>query len=127
MSLTTGVIGLPRLAELYDQRAARLARENDDARVQAYVGWGTGFRAAGQGRWDLVAMRVETALRAAQSVGDRRLEIMSLQTLAWPAYVRGDFARAEELSEAQLAIARESNNLLWEVWGRNGLSEAAVM
>ncbi len=127
MSLTSSVIQLRRLGELYDRRAMRLARETDDANAQAYVGWVTGLRATGEARWDLVEMRVDPAVQLSIQAGDRRLQILSLQTLAWPAYARGNFERAIELAEEQLAIARESNNRLWEVWGLNGQSEAAVM
>lgn len=127
MSLTASVIGQRRLAALYDRRAVRLARETDNVLAQAWVGWVTGVRATGEARWDLVEMRNEAAVRLAEQAGDRRVRLMSLHSLAWPAYVRGDFARAIELGEAQLAIARESNNRLWEVWALNGLSEAAVM
>ncbi|MFN2428059.1 MAG: AAA family ATPase, partial [Candidatus Binatia bacterium] len=127
MSLTAAVVGLKRLAELYDRRAVRLARETDDVGAQAYVGWVTGIRAAGEARWDLVTMRVEAALQQSAQSGDRRLQTMSLQTLVWPPYVRGDFSRVVELGEAQLSLARESNNRLWEAWALNGLSEAALM
>lgn len=127
MSLTASVVRLRRLAALYDRRAVRISRETDDVLAQAYVGWVTGVRAAGEADWGLVTMRVEAACKAAEDAGDLRLRIMSLQLLVWPAYVRGDFSRANELGEAQLAIARESNNRLWEAWGLNSLSETAVM
>jgi len=127
MSMSASVIGLHRLAALYDRRAMRVARETDNILAQAYVGWVTGLRAAGEARWSLVATRIEAARRLAEQSGDRRLTIMCLQGLAWPPYVRGDFVRAAEFAESQLAIARESNNRLWEAWGLNGLSESSLM
>ena len=127
MSLTTSVVGFRRLAALYDRLAVRFARETDDVLAQCYVGWVTGVRASGEAHWDLAATRLDAAQKLAEQAGHRRLMIMNLQSLAWPAYVRGDFSRAAELAEAQLAIARESNNRLWEAWGLNSLSETAVM
>ena len=127
MSLTASVIGQRRLAALYDRRAVRLSRETNDALAGAYVGWITGVRASGEAKWNLIAMRVEPALHTARHAGDRRLEIMCLQTLGWPPYVAGDVERMTELADAQLVLARESNNRLWEAWGLNSHSEACLM
>jgi class 3 adenylate cyclase/tetratricopeptide (TPR) repeat protein len=127
MSLTASLVGSSWLTGLYDRRAVELSRRTTDPLVAAYVGWITGLRAAGEGKWDLVAMRVEPAQRVAEHAGDRRLSIMSLTVLAWPPYVRGEFTQAADIAERVLAIARESNNRLWEAWGLNGLAEPALM
>jgi class 3 adenylate cyclase/tetratricopeptide (TPR) repeat protein len=127
MSLTAAVVGLRRLASLYDRRAMKLARRTDDSLVQSYVGWVTGLRAAGQANWSLASMRLEAARSAAEAAGDRHQTLHCLQALAWPAWARGDTVRMAELAEAQLAIARESNNRLWETWALNGQSEALAM
>jgi tetratricopeptide (TPR) repeat protein len=127
MSLTAFVIGLRRAAALYDERANRHARQCGDALAEAYVGWVTGIRSAGEAKWNEVMLRVESARRVAAHAGDRRLHIMTLQTLAWPPYVEGRFADAMALGREQLTIAQESNNRLWEAWGLTGMAEAAMM
>jgi tetratricopeptide (TPR) repeat protein len=127
MSLTASVVGLRRLASLYDRRAMSLARQTDDALTQSHVGWVTGLRAAGEANWSLAAMRLEAALKMAEVARDRHQALNSLQALAWPAWARGDTRKMAELAEAQLAIARESNNRLWETWALNGQSETLVM
>lgn len=127
MSLTMSVIGLRRFASLYDRRAVRLARESDDPFTQAYVGWVTALRAVGEADWGLLAMRIESSLKVSRRLGDLRMTVVALQCAGWGPYIRGDFARAGEIAEEQIVVARETNNRLWESWGLNAASEALSM
>jgi class 3 adenylate cyclase/tetratricopeptide (TPR) repeat protein len=127
MSLSASVVGQRRLAALYDRRAVDLARRHGDLHTSAYVGWVTALRATGEAEWEMVAMRAEPALRLAEQLGDRRLAMMCLSTLGTSPYMHGEFAAAIAVGERQLAMARESNNRLWEAWGLNGIAEPALM
>jgi class 3 adenylate cyclase/tetratricopeptide (TPR) repeat protein len=124
MALTVSVIPLRRLATLYENAARRAAESLGDPLTRAYVDWISGIRAAGEARWDRVESGAGGALEPAARLADWRLQMMSLQTLASGAVLQGDLARALELSERQLEIAKEQGNRLWEAWALNSLSEA---
>jgi class 3 adenylate cyclase/tetratricopeptide (TPR) repeat protein len=127
MSLSASVVGQRRFATLYDRRAVDLARRHGDLHTSAYVGWVTALRATGEAEWELAAMRAEPALQLAEQLGDRRLAMMCLSTLGTSPYMHGEFTAAIAVGERQLAMARESNNRLWEAWGMNGIAEPALM
>jgi tetratricopeptide (TPR) repeat protein len=127
MSLTAAVVRRRRLAALYDRTAMRVAQDARDPGTQAYVNWVTAVRAVGDAQWDVVTMRAGQAYEIARQTANLRLQVMSQQTLAWPAYVAGDFSRAVELAESQLRTARDSGNRLWEAWALNGRSETTLM
>lgn len=127
MSLSAGVVPLRRLAGLYERAAARTAQELDDPLTQAYVGWISALRAVGEGRWARVEAGAGYALERSERLGDRRLRVMSLTTLASAAYLQGDLDRALERARTLLATAREHGNRLWEAWAWNALSGITQM
>lgn len=126
MSLTASVVSLRRLAAVYEGRAIEAARAAGNPLVRAHVEWVAAVRAAGEGRWTRVESGSAGAIEPSERLGDHRLRLMALQTLASGAFLQGDLERALALGTLQLSIAREHGNALWEAWALNTLSEVAL-
>jgi len=117
MGTLCGFMGQPKWARWYGERAIEMAEQEGQVTAAAYVWNIVALMQAQAGRWAQAVQATTEALQRVQQVGDYNLETEVWVVRSTALMMSGDYLRAQDAWEHQLALAQRKGNLQLTCWG----------
>lgn len=127
MALAFSAVGLHGIAGFYADHGVRVARESGSLDTQAKVMWLAAVqKMVLPPRWEEAFALFEECLAIAGRLGDLQNLASGCTTQGYGRFYHGEFARAAELFEENVRVARLSENRMHEEWGLSGWTGALL-
>ena len=117
MGTLCGFMGRPKWARWYGERAIEMAEQEGQVTAAAYVWNLFALMQAQAGRWAQAVQATTEAMQRVQRVGDYNLETEVWVVRSTALMMSGDFLRAQDAWEHQLALAQRKGNRQLTCWG----------